>query len=816
MDVFFNTLGMNKTALHKSLQHHLTYSLAKPWQESTSRDLYQAVALALRDRLVERLLETERRFAAGDVKRIYYLSIEFLIGRSLSNNLYNMGLYEVCRELFRDLGADLEEIQEHEPDAGLGNGGLGRLAACFLDSLASLGLPGYGYGIHYEFGLFKQEIQNGYQKEKPDNWLADGNPWEIVRPEEACVVPLYGEVVEHQDLNGGYNPLWLNWQMLFGVPIDIPVVGYGGRTVTFLRLFAARPSAEFDIQIFNTGDYFKAIEQKIFSENISKMLYPADALPSGRELRLIQEYFLVACALRDIMRRFLKTHCDLNLLPAKVAIQMNDTHPALAVAELMRLLVDEHELPWERAWDLTQQTLAYTNHTLLPEALELWSVNLLGRVLPRHLQIIYEINHRFLQEVLAVWPHDVQRLQQLSLIAEGERKRVRMAHLAIVGSHSTNGVSALHTELLRREMFAGFHELWPERFNNKTNGVTPRRWLLKANPWLADLITQTIGDRWITDLEALRALENYAAEPGFQERFRAAKKANKARLAKVIQETTRLTVDPDSLFDIQVKRFHEYKRQLLKVMHVIHAYFSLVEDGQEPLVPRTFIFAGKAAPGYWAAKQIIKLIHNVGQVINHDPRVRDLLKVVFIPDYRVSLAEVIIPAADLSEQISTAGYEASGTGNMKFALNGALTMGTLDGANIEILEEVGPENIFIFGLKAEEVAHLKRTQTYVPLAYYERHPEIRRVVDAWRQDTFCPREPGLFRWLTETLLQRGDPYFHLADFMDYLRAQAEAEKVYSQPGDWSRRAILNVARIGKFSSDRTILEYVRDIWHKTL
>lgn len=816
MDVFFNTLGMSKTALHKSLRHHLTYSLAKPWQENTSRDLYQAVALALRDRLVERLLETERRFAAGDVKRIYYLSIEFLIGRSLSNNLYNMGLYEVCRELFQDLGADLEEIQEHEPDAGLGNGGLGRLAACFLDSLASLGLPGYGYGIHYEFGLFKQEIQNGYQKEKPDNWLADGNPWEIVRPEEACVVPLYGEVVEHQDLNGGYNPLWLNWQMLFGVPIDIPVVGYGGRTVTFLRLFAARPSAEFDIQIFNTGDYFKAIEQKIFSENISKMLYPADALPSGRELRLIQEYFLVACALRDIMRRFLKTHQDLNLLPAKVAIQMNDTHPALAVAELMRLLVDEHELPWERAWDLTQQTLAYTNHTLLPEALELWSVNLLGRVLPRHLQIIYEINHRFLQEVLAVWPNDVQRLQQLSLIAEGERKRVRMAHLAIVGSHSTNGVSALHTELLRREMFAGFHELWPERFNNKTNGVTPRRWLLKANPWLADLITQTIGDRWITDLEALRALEKYAAEPGFQERFRAAKKANKERLAKVIQETTRLTVDPDSLFDIQVKRFHEYKRQLLKVMHVIHAYFRLVEDGQEPLVPRTFIFAGKAAPGYWAAKQIIKLIHNVGQIINHDPRVRDLLKVVFIPDYRVSLAEVIIPAADLSEQISTAGYEASGTGNMKFALNGALTMGTLDGANIEILEEVGPENIFIFGLKVEEVAHLKRTQTYVPMDYYERHPEIRRVVDAWRQDTFCPREPGLFRWLTETLLQRGDPYFHLADFMDYLRAQAEAEKVYSQPGDWSRRAILNVARIGKFSSDRTILEYVRDIWHKTL
>jgi len=815
MDVFFDTLGLSKTALHKSIQHHLTYSLAKPWQERNGRDLYQAAALAIRDRLVERLLATEQRFAATDAKRIYYLSIEFLIGRSLSNNLVNLGLYDLCQEVFRELGADIEEIQEHEPDAGLGNGGLGRLAACFLDSLASLGLPGYGYGIHYEFGLFKQEIQNGYQREKPDNWLADGNPWEIVRPEEACLVPLYGEVMEQEDLTGNYNPMWLNWQILFGVPIDIPVVGHGGQTVTFLRLFAARASAEFDIQIFNTGDYFKAIEQKIFSENISKMLYPADALPAGRELRLIQEYFLVACSLRDIMRRFLRTHQDLTLLPAKVAIQLNDTHPALAVAELMRLLVDEHALPWDQAWELTQKTLAYTNHTLLPEALEVWSVNLLGRVLPRHLQIIYEINHRFLQQVAEVWPGDIQRLQQLSLIAEGDRKRVRMAHLAIVGCHSTNGVSALHTELLRREMFPGFNELWPERFNNKTNGVTPRRWLLKANPWLADLITQTIGPGWIKDLEALRALEAYADDAGFQEKFTAAKKANKERLAKIIRDTAYITVHTDSLFDIQVKRIHEYKRQLLKVMHIIHTYFCFLE-GQELPVPRTFIFAGKAAPGYWAAKQIIKLIHNVGKIINCDHRLSDLIKVVFIPDYRVSLAEVIIPAADLSEQISTAGFEASGTGNMKFALNGALTMGTLDGANVEIREEVGPENIFIFGLTADEVAHLRRTHTYRPQDYYEQQPEIRRLLDAWRQDTFCPGEPGLWHWLVEALLHRGDPYFHLADFRDYLRAQAEADMVYTQPREWNRRAILNVARVGKFSSDRTILEYVRDIWHKTL
>ncbi|MGQ9919940.1 MAG: glycogen/starch/alpha-glucan phosphorylase [Desulfobacca sp.] len=815
MDVFFDTLGLHKTALHKSIRHHLTYSLAKPWQESKSRDLYQAAALAIRDRLVERLLATEQRFLAAAAKRIYYLSIEFLIGRSLSNNLLNLGLFEVCREVFRELGADIDEIQEHEPDAGLGNGGLGRLAACFLDSLASLDLPGYGYGIHYEFGLFKQEIQNGYQREKPDNWLADGNPWEIVRPEEACLVPLYGEVVEQPDLTGNYNPMWLNWQMLFGVPIDIPVVGYGGQTVTYLRLFAARPSAEFDIQIFNTGDYFKAIEQKIFSENISKMLYPADALPAGRELRLIQEYFLVACSLRDIMRRFFKSHQDLTLLSAKVAIQLNDTHPALAVAELMRLLVDEHELPWEKAWDLTQKTLAYTNHTLLPEALETWSVNLLGRVLPRHLQIIYEINHRFLQQVAARWPGDVQRLQELSLIAEGEQKRVRMAHLAIVGSHSCNGVSALHTELLRRDMFPGFNALWPERFNNKTNGVTPRRWLLKANPWLAALITHTIGTDWIKDLERLRALEAYASDASFQEQFAAAKKANKERLASLIRETVHLTVNTDSLFDIQAKRIHEYKRQLLKVMHIIHTYFCLLE-GQEPLVPRTFIFAGKAAPGYWAAKQIIKLIHNVGKVINADPRVRDFIKVVFIPDYRVSLAEVIIPAADLSEQISTAGFEASGTGNMKFALNGALTIGTMDGANIEILEEVGRDNIFIFGLTAAEVAQSRQTHSYRPQDYYDQHPEIRRILDAWQQDTFCPGEPGLWQWLFETLLHRGDPYFHLADFMDYLRAQAEADTVYHQPSEWCRRAILNVARIGKFSSDRTILEYLRDIWHKYL
>ncbi|RMF89836.1 MAG: glycogen/starch/alpha-glucan phosphorylase, partial [Nitrospinota bacterium] len=658
------------------MAYHARYSLGKEWEDLSPRDLFMALSLAVRDRLVDGMLKTEARYRQARAKRLYYLSMEFLIGRSLGNNLYNLDLWDLCQEMLSQMGIDLEALQEQERDAALGNGGLGRLAACFLDSLATLGMPGYGYGIHYEYGLFRQEIENGYQKEQPDTWLAQGMPWQIERPDEACRVPLYGRVEHTQDAQGRDVARWIEQKVVIGVPYDIPIVGYGGETVNFLRLYAARSSQEFDMQIFNRGDYLKAVEQKISSEIISKVLYPSDSVEAGRRLRLTQEYFLVSCALQDIMRRYRQSEESLDAFPDRVAIQLNDTHPALVIVELMRLLVDEHGLPWDKAWEITQATCAYTNHTLLPEALEKWPVSLLGSVLPRHLELIQEINHRFLQQVATVWPGDAARLQRMSLIEEGDPQQVRMAHLAIVGSHAINGVAALHTELLKTTMVPDFYQLWPERFQNKTNAITPRRWLLKANPPLARLISATIGEGWITDLDQLRALEPYAQDAGFQEEFRKAKRSNKMRLARVIQETTGIAVDIDTLFDIQIKRIHEYKRQLLNVMHIMHEYFMLVEEQKPPLFPRTYIFAGKAAPGYWAAKQIIKLIHNVAQVINNDPRARGLITLVFLPDYRVSLAEKIIPAADLSEQISTAGTEASGTGNMKFALNGALTIGT--------------------------------------------------------------------------------------------------------------------------------------------
>jgi starch phosphorylase len=801
-----------KSSLQDSIVKHLTYSLARRWEESNGRDKFRALALAVRDRLVERMLATQSKYQREDSKRVYYLSIEFLIGRSLANNLQNLGIFEVCREALEEMGLELDQILEQENDAALGNGGLGRLAACFLDSLATLGLPGFGYGIHYEYGLFRQEIDNGYQREKPDNWLSEAGLIGIERDDEAYTVPVYGHIEHEKDLEGDYNPMWMDWKMIIGVPHDIPIVGYGGQTVNYLRLFEARPSGEFDIQIFNEGDYFRAMEQKINSETISKILYPSDLIEPGRELRLLQEYFMAACALKDIVRRFLQRHRDFGHFGDKVAIQLNDTHPALAVAELMRILVDEQDLPWEQAWTVTQRSLAYTNHTLLPEALEKWPVTLLERLLPRHLQIIYEIDRRFQEQVAAIWPQESQRWPRMSLIEAGPEPQVRMAHLAIVGSHSVNGVSALHTELLQNSLFADFAALWPQKFNNKTNGITQRRWLLTANPLLAGLLTRTIGDGWITASSGLRDLEAYADDRAFQEEFRAIKRVNKERLRKLIFETTRIEVSPDTFFDIQAKRIHEYKRQLLKVMHIIYEYLVLVEDGRVPVVPKTYIFAGKAAPGYWAAKQIIKLIHNVGRVINHDPRVQDLLKVVFIPDYKVSLAEKIIPAADLSEQISTAGREASGTGNMKFALNGALTMGTLDGANVEMLAEVGAANIYIFGLKVEEIAALRRAGAYHPWEYYHRQPEIRRVLDAFKSDLFCTGESGLFHWIFQKLLDQGDEYFHLADFLPYLEAQERAGKEYQSPALWTRKAVLNVARMGKFSSDRTIYEYARDIW----
>lgn len=790
---------------------HARYSLAKRSSDLSKRDLYRALSLSMRDVLVDGMLETEARYDQAGVKRVYYLSMEFLMGRSLGNSLYNLNLLDECREALVRMGYDLEEIRDEEPDAALGNGGLGRLAACFLDSIATLGMPGFGYGINYEYGLFKQEIERGQQKEQPDNWLAEQSPWQIERRDLACLIPVYGRIEHSTDRSGDYNPMWMDWHAIVGVPYDMPIVGYGGKTVNFLRLYSARSSNEFEMQIFNTGDYLKAVEQKMSSETISKVLYPSDSFEAGRELRLIQEYFFVACAIRDIVRKYLERHEGFDEFASKVAIQLNDTHPALAIAELMRLLVDEKELPWDQAWNITQATFAYTNHTLLPEALEKWPVRLFERVLPRHLLIIYEINQRFLKHAAEVWSEDRRRLSRVSIIEEGDENQVRMAHLAIIGSHSVNGVAALHSELVKSSLTPDFYELWPERFNNKTNGVTPRRWLLKANPELAGLITKSIGDAWITDLTHLRELETHARDREFQSRFLRIKRENKIRLARVITDTTGLTLDPDSLFDIQAKRIHEYKRQLLNVLHIIDVYLGLVEGDLEPAGPRTCIFAGKAAPGYWAAKQIIKLIHNVGRVVNNDPKTRGLLKVAFIPDYRVSLAEKIIPAADLSEQISTAGKEASGTGNMKFAMNGALTMGTLDGANIEILQEVGKDNIFIFGLDSQEIAGLRSRNQYSPWEYYQRD-RIKRIVDAFSSNLFGCGESDLFGWIKPMLLNPGDEYFHLADLESYLAAQERAEDEFNRKEQWSYKAILNVARMGRFSSDRTIQEYADEIW----
>ena len=801
-----------QSPLYDSIHKHIRYSLAKEYDALSPRDVFHGVALAVRDRLVDTMLATEARYRKAKVKRLYYLSIEYLIGRSLSNNIINLGLMDEVRQILDDMGLNLDQVLSEENDAGLGNGGLGRLAVCFLDSLATLDMPAIGYGINYEYGLFKQEITNGYQKEKPDNWMANGTPWEIVRPEEVCYIPLYGKIDHAQDRKGGYNPMWLDWKLLVGVPHDVPISGYGGRTVNTLRLFTARASNEFDIRIFNEGDYIRAVKQKIETESISKVLYPSDAVRSGRELRLVQEYFMVACAVRDIVHRYLRDHDTFDAFSEEVAIHLNDTHPALTVPELMRVFVDENELSWEFAWELTRSTLGYTNHTLMPEALEKWPVSLMEYVLPRHLKIIYEINQRFLQQASAKWRFDSARIRNVSIVEEGEQKLIRMANLAMVGCHSVNGVSALHSDLITKKMAPDFFALWPEIFNNKTNGVTPRRWLKLANPHFSKIITEAIGDDWVTDLTQLRKLENYADDAGFQQDFLQAKRVNKERLTRIIRDTTCVIVDPDSLFDVQVKRIHEYKRQLLNLLRIIHEYLRIVQDNIEPSHPRTCIFAGKAAPGYATAKNIIKLINNVAQVVNNDPKCKGLLKVVFLPDYRVSLAERIIPAADLSEQVSTAGMEASGTGNMKFTINGALTIGTLDGANIEILQEVGEENIYIFGLTASEIEEMRLSKSCDPIEMLKEHPDLKRVVDTLSSELFSPGEPGLFNWVRNNLTEHGDYYMHLADMPSYIQAQDHAGSEYRNKPLWSRKAILNVARSGKFSSDRTIREYAKEIW----
>ncbi|MGD0290570.1 MAG: glycogen/starch/alpha-glucan phosphorylase [Candidatus Binataceae bacterium] len=804
----------NRGKLFRTLiDHHLRFTLAKRRIQLTKADWYRATAMVVRDLLVEKMLATEARFERRHAKKVYYLSLEFLIGRSLENNLYNLGLIEVCREVLAENGFDLQLLFDYEPDAALGNGGLGRLAACFLDSLATLDMPGYGYGINYEYGLFRQEIRDGHQVEMPDAWQRETSPWLVERPEESCLIPVYGRIEHRIDRHGEYKPAWVDWRMISGVPSDLPIVGYGGHAVNYVRLYSARSSSEFDMQIFNAGDYMKAVEQKMVSETISKVLYPSDSVQAGRELRLLQEYFFVACAVRDIIHGFLRRGEDLSDFPNKVAIQLNDTHPALAVAELMRQFVDEYEQNWETAWELTRATVAYTNHTLMPEALERWPIGLMERVVPRHLQIIGEINRRFLSEAAIVWPDDLDRARRSAIIEENpEGGQVRMAHLAIVGSHSVNGVSELHSELVKTRLVPDFYRLWPERFSNKTNGVTQRRWLLMANPGLASLLDETVGPAWVTDLELLTGIEARAGDPGFQSRFEAIKRANKERLARIINRVAHVDVDPAAIFDVQAKRIHEYKRQLLMALGIIHQYLTLVEDGVEPPAPRAYIMAGKAAPGYWAAKMLIKLINNLGEVINNDVRTRGLIKVAFLPDYRVSLAEKIIPAADVSEQISTAGMEASGTGNMKFAMNGALTIGTLDGANIEIREAVGADNIFIFGLTAGQIAEMVAGRQYHPTEYYDADPRLKRVLDELASDRFCPEEPGLFRWIRDVLLNRDD-YFLLADFASYIETQAQISSEYVEPAGWTRKAILNVARIGTFSSDRTVREYGRDIWN---
>ena len=800
--------------LREAILRHVRYTLVRPTSELKPADYLKPVSLAIRDRIVDRMLETESRYRHKDSKKLYYLSMEFLMGRSLGDNLSNLRFEEPCREVLASFGVSLDEVLDSEADAGLGNGGLGRLAACFLESLATLGMPGFGYGIDYEYGLFKQEIFNGFQREKPDRWKANGTPFQIEHPEEAVNIPLYGRVESTRDADDTLKHTWINPKIVVGIPTDMPIVGYLGQTVNWLRLFTARASEDFDIEIFNRGDYIRAVEQKIASENISRVLYPSDSVMSGKELRLVQEYFLVACAIGDLMRRFQQQHKDIELLPTKVAIQMNDTHPSLAVAELMRVLLDDYHLEWAKAWDITQRTLAYTNHTLLPEALEKWSVPLLEKVLPRHTLIIFNINHEFLREMQQYSFLNDEKLRKMSIIEEGYEKQVRMAHLCIVGSHSVNGVSKLHSDLIVNSLVPEFAKIWPDKFNNKTNGVAPRRWLMEANPGLTELISHTLDEnKWITDLNRLRELERFLGDEDFRNAFKEVKQQNKHRLAAVIQEQTGVVVDGGSIFDVQIKRIHEYKRQLLNVMGIIHDYLGIVERGEIPQLPRTYIFAGKAAPGYWAAKQIIKLIHSVAEVVNNDEKVRDLIKVAFLPDYRVSLAALIMPAADLSEQISMAGMEASGTGNMKLAMNGALTIGTYDGANIEIAEEVGEDNIYIFGLRAPEILEMQTKGTYNPRERYDSDASVREVMDALASDRFCPNEHGLFRWIFDELVHRGDRYYHIADFPSYIATQQIIDSEYLNEEIWWRKAILNVARIGKFSSDRTILEYARDIWH---
>ena len=803
--------AMDVDTLRRSFADHLQYSQGKDEHSATALDRFFAVANTVRDRMMRRWIQTQQAYYRSDAKRVYYLSLEFLMGRALENNLVNLGLLDNMRAALAGLGLDLSDLLEQEADAGLGNGGLGRLAACFLDSMATLALPAYGYGIRYEFGIFDQEIRDGWQVERPEEWLRFGNAWEIPRPEYQVPVHFYGRTERANDGNGRMQVRWVDTRRVLGMPYDTPIAGFRNGTVNTLRLWRARASEEFDLTDFNAGDYLKAVEDKNLSENISKVLYPNDLTVMGKELRLQQQYFFVACSLHDIVLRHLKTHDGFDTFAGKVAIQLNDTHPAIAVPELLRVLVDDHGLEWDRAWGICRQVFGYTNHTLLPEALEKWPLDLIGRVLPRHLEIIYELNRRFLEEIRVEGRFDDAAVARMSLIEEGTPKMVRMANLAVVGSHSVNGVAALHTELLKSELFPEFDRLWPRKFNNKTNGVTPRRWVMQANPELASVLNEVVGPAWATDPAELRRLELLVDDDAFRRRFREIKRANKERLAAIVKRENGIALDPDAVFDVQVKRIHEYKRQLLNVLHVVHQYLRMKGDPSYRPLPRAYLFGGKAAPGYAMAKWIIKLVNSVAEVVNADKDVGHRIQVVFLRNYRVSLAERIFPAADVSEQISTAGKEASGTGNMKFSMNGAITIGTLDGANVEIRDAVGPENFFLFGLTVPEVRELRR-KGYNPWDVYRASPDLKAVIDAIASGAFSPGEPRLFQPIVDSLLNGGDPYLVLADFAAYVGAQEAVSRAYLDVERWTRMAILNVARTGVFSSDRTIRQYAEEIW----
>jgi len=818
--------GLDAESIRKGLLTHLEFTLAElPKQVDSEWEPYLSLALTVRDRLIERWIRTQDAYYANDAKRLYYMSLEFLMGRALTNSLINLGIDDETAKAVYELGYNLEELSEAEWDAGLGNGGLGRLAACFLDSLATLELPAYGYGIRYEYGLFHQRIANGQQMEVPDAWLRYGNPWEIPRPNDFLRVKFYGQVNQYADDHGRVSIDWVNTEDVLALPYDTPVPGYKNGTANTLRLWSARSTDEFDLSYFNRGDYEGAVEAKSRSENITRVLYPNDNIFEGKELRLKQEYFFVSATLQDIIRRYKKRwkmFDEQRGLPVfarfaeKNAIQLNDSHPAIAIPELMRILVDSEQMDWDTAWEITRQTFAYTNHTVMPEALERWLVDLMGRVLPRHLQIIYEINHRFLNEVRERIPGDSERYRRMSIIEEGSEKRVRMANLAIVGSHAINGVAAMHTEILKTDVFHDFYQIWPEKFSNKTNGISQRRWLNQSNPKLSDLITEVIGETWVTDLFQLTQLAGLASDAAFADKWRAAKRENKLRLTEIIENQyrhrgERITINPDSLFDCQVKRIHEYKRQLLNALHAITLYNRIKDNPNANHVPRTIIFGGKAAPGYFMAKLIIRLINAIGSRVNNDPEVRDLLRVVFLADYRVSLAERIFPASELSQQISTAGTEASGTSNMKFALNGALIIGTMDGANVEIREQVGDDNIFIFGLTTHQLNQLR--PHYDPWRYYQANAELRRAINQIRGGFFSPEDSSLYQGIFETLLGSGrDNYFLLADYGSYVDCQKRVDETYRCPAEWTKKSILNVAHMGRFSTDRTIKEYADEIW----